>query len=240
MEFAALEPYVVYDATVGSRAYGLERDGSDVDVRGVYLPPADLHWSLDGVPEQIEDPDADRVYWEYEKFVRLALKSNPNILEVLWTPLVNRMTAEGEHLREERRIFVSKQAYQTYGALNAEITDAHLLFDAQVRVPIARGVVDFNRATVEHVGPDSRMGVSRMGIYVDAPNGRSYLYQFPSAPVAGAFLWRNQGNSKVACAFSACSFFMSSSGMAAMSATVTTLPCECSTSTKRLMCVPLN
>jgi hypothetical protein len=71
------------------------------------------------------------------------------------------------------------------GALNAEITDAHLLFDAQVRVPIARGVVDFNRATVEHVGPDSRIGVSRMGIYVDAPNGRSYLYQFPSAPVAG-------------------------------------------------------
>ena len=116
MEFAALEPYVVYDATVGSRAYGLDRDGSDVDVRGVYLPPADLHWSLDGVPEQIEDPVADRVYWEYEKFVRLALKSNPNILEVLWTPIVNAVTAEGERLRDERRIFVSKQAYQTYGA----------------------------------------------------------------------------------------------------------------------------
>lgn len=29
------------------------------------------------------------------------------------------------------------------------------------------------------------MGVSRLGLYVDAPNGRSYLYQFPSAPVAG-------------------------------------------------------
>ena len=115
-ELAGLRGWRFSGATVGSRAYGLERDGSDVDVRGVYLPPADLHWSLDGVPEQIEDPDADRVYWEYEKFVRLALKSNPNILEVLWTPLVNRMAAEGEQLREERRIFVSKQAYQTYGA----------------------------------------------------------------------------------------------------------------------------
>ena len=71
------------------------------------------------------------------------------------------------------------------GTLQAEITDAHLLFDAQVAVPIGRGGIDFNRAAVEHVGPDSRMGVSRMGIYVDAPNGRSYLYQFPSVPVAG-------------------------------------------------------
>jgi len=71
------------------------------------------------------------------------------------------------------------------GTIRAEIVDAHLLFDADVTVPIHRGEVDFNRATVEHVGPDSRMGVSRMGLYVDAPNGRSYLYQFPSAPLAG-------------------------------------------------------
>ena len=34
----------------------------------------------------------------------------------------------------------------------------------------------FNRVTVEHVGPDSSMGLSPMGLYVDAPNGRNYLY----------------------------------------------------------------
>jgi hypothetical protein len=71
------------------------------------------------------------------------------------------------------------------GSIRAEIIDAHLLFDADVTVPIRQGQVKFNDATVEHVGPDSRMGVSRLGIYVDAPNGRSYLYQFSSAPVAG-------------------------------------------------------
>lgn len=71
------------------------------------------------------------------------------------------------------------------GTIRAEILDAHLLFDAEVTVPIRQGQIDFNDATVEHVGPDSRMGVSRLGLYVDAPNGRSYLYQFPSAPVAG-------------------------------------------------------
>ncbi|CAN7674492.1 hypothetical protein [Variovorax paradoxus] len=71
------------------------------------------------------------------------------------------------------------------GTIRGRITDAHLLFDADVTVPIRDGQIDFNDATVEHVGPDSRMGVSRMGIYVDAPNGRSYLYQFAAAPLAG-------------------------------------------------------
>ncbi len=71
------------------------------------------------------------------------------------------------------------------GAIRAEIVDAHLVFDADVTVPVRQGVIEFRDATVEHVGPDSRMGASRLGIYVDAPNGRSYLYQFSSSPVAG-------------------------------------------------------
>jgi hypothetical protein len=71
------------------------------------------------------------------------------------------------------------------GTLRAKITDAMLLFDADVTVPVRHGQIDFNDATVEHVGPDSRMGVSRLGLYVDAPDGRSYLYQFASAPLAG-------------------------------------------------------
>jgi hypothetical protein len=71
------------------------------------------------------------------------------------------------------------------GTINAKITDAHLAFDADVTVPIRQGEIDFGDATVEHVGPNSRMGVSRMGVYVDAPNGRSYLFQFPAAPLAG-------------------------------------------------------
>jgi hypothetical protein len=72
-----------------------------------------------------------------------------------------------------------------HGTIRAEIVDAHLLFDAVVTVPIRHGLVDFDDASVEHIGPDSRMGVSRLGLYVDAANGRSYLYQFPSTPVAG-------------------------------------------------------
>ena len=46
-----LRPSIIYACVVGSRAYGLDDEGSDTDRRGVYLPPADLHWSLFGAPE---------------------------------------------------------------------------------------------------------------------------------------------------------------------------------------------
>ena len=45
---------VIYRCIVGSRAFGLDHDESDTDRRGIYLPPAELQWSLYGVPEQID------------------------------------------------------------------------------------------------------------------------------------------------------------------------------------------
>ena len=99
---------------MGSRAYGLAHEGSDVDVRGVYLPPAELHWSLYGVPEQLEDRDAEVVFWEMQKFVVLALKANPNILECLYTPLVEHVSPVARELLEERHRFLSRVVYQTY------------------------------------------------------------------------------------------------------------------------------
>ena len=46
-----LNRFVILRSVVGSRAYGLATADSDTDRRGVYLPPAELHWSLYGVPE---------------------------------------------------------------------------------------------------------------------------------------------------------------------------------------------
>jgi predicted nucleotidyltransferase len=109
-----LRQYIVYECIVGSRAFGLDRDDSDVDRRGVYLPPADLQWSLYGVPEQLEFADREECYWELEKFIALALKANPNILECLYTPLVERTTEVGTALLESRTCFLSKLVYQTY------------------------------------------------------------------------------------------------------------------------------
>ena len=64
-----LYEYVIYRCVVGSRAFGLDNEHSDKDLRGIYLPPADLHWSLYGIPEQLENGERQECYWELQKFI---------------------------------------------------------------------------------------------------------------------------------------------------------------------------
>jgi predicted nucleotidyltransferase len=109
-----LDRYVIYRCIVGSQAYGLSREASDVDRRGIYLPPADLQWSLYGVPEQLESRQSEECYWELQKFLSLALKANPNILECLYTPLVEYTTEISQAILSKRHIFLSKLVFQTY------------------------------------------------------------------------------------------------------------------------------
>jgi hypothetical protein len=109
-----LQKHVIYKCVIGSRAYGLDDSESDTDRRGIYLPPADLHWSLYGVPEQLDYNLTEEFYWEAQKFVVLALKANPNILECLYTPLVESATPLARDLLDLRDRFLSKIVYQTY------------------------------------------------------------------------------------------------------------------------------
>jgi len=109
-----LYEHIIYRCVVGSRAYGLDVEGSDVDRRGIFLPPANLHWSLYGVPEQIEDAETQECYWELQKFLMIALKSNPNVLECLYTPMVEHADAVAQELLDNRSRFLSKLVYQTY------------------------------------------------------------------------------------------------------------------------------
>jgi predicted nucleotidyltransferase len=114
-EPASLHRFVQYRCIVGSTAYGLNHEASDVDRRGFYLPPADLEWSLAGVPKQLET-DNEEVYWEIEKFIRLALKANPNVLECLYSPLVETCTPIGAELIGMRSMFLSRCVHRTYNA----------------------------------------------------------------------------------------------------------------------------
>ncbi len=80
------------------------------------------------------------------------------------------------------------------GRLRACITDAAWILDADISAVLQGGTVDFDQVTVEHVGPDSQMGISRGGIYLDAPHlGRRYLYLFTGYDVPGARFERRDG-----------------------------------------------
>jgi len=111
---AGLYERVIYRCVIGSRAYGLDDEASDTDRRGIYLPPAELHWSLYGVPEQLENDETQEVYWELQKFIVLALKANPNVLECLYSPIVEDITPLGEELLSMREAFLSKLVFQTF------------------------------------------------------------------------------------------------------------------------------
>ena len=111
---------VIYRCVIGSRAYGLDVDASDTDRRGVYLPPAELHWSLYGVPEQLENDATQECCWELQKFIMLTLKANPNVLECLCSPIVESVTTLGKELLALRDAFLSKLV------LNASPTNSNL------------------------------------------------------------------------------------------------------------------
>jgi len=104
----------IYRCVTGSRAYGLEVDESDTDYRGIFLPSAEAHWSLYGVPPQFERHETQEHYWELQRFLVLALKANPNVLECLYTPLVERATPLASELLEMRASFLSRLVYPTF------------------------------------------------------------------------------------------------------------------------------
>jgi uncharacterized protein len=109
-----LESFIIYRCVAGSRAYGLDNDESDTDRRGIYLAPAELEWSLFDAPEQFEDNEAQSCYWELRKFLIMALKANPNILECLYSPIVEKVTLLGEELLAFRQGFLSQMIFQTF------------------------------------------------------------------------------------------------------------------------------
>jgi hypothetical protein len=111
---ADLYQRVIYRCVIGSQAYGLADAESDVDRRGFYLPSADMHWSLYGVPEQLENHQTQEAYWELQKFLVLALKANPNVLECFYTPLIEKATPLAEELLAMKSSFLSRVVYQTY------------------------------------------------------------------------------------------------------------------------------
>ncbi len=97
-------------AVVGSRAFGLDIDDSDTDVRGTDA----VVLVLVKPPAHVDGPGVQHFSWELERFCELALKANPNLLEVLHSPQVLTCTSIGDELLELRPAFLSQLAHTTY------------------------------------------------------------------------------------------------------------------------------
>jgi hypothetical protein len=111
----ALRACTVIETRVGSHAWGLADETSDVDVRGVFALP--LPWSLGLVspPDDLVSADGSATLWVVDKAVRSALRADPNVLETLFVPGVLALDPIGEWLLEVRDAFVSTEIYGSFG-----------------------------------------------------------------------------------------------------------------------------
>lgn len=131
---------VQYETIMGSAAYGVSSDTSDVDIYGWAIPPkTEIFPHLRGEilgfghpakrfeayqEHHVEDPDAlagrgrtyDLTIFGIVKLFALAMENNPNVIDSLFTPTscVLHSTRVGNLVRENRRIFLHKGAWPKF------------------------------------------------------------------------------------------------------------------------------
>lgn len=100
----------------GSHAYGTSTPDSDLDVKGVAIPPHEYFHGFAQKFEQAEGKEPDLVIYDIRKFFFLAGNCNPNIIEVLFTDesdwLIN--SKVWDSIRSNRDLFVSQRAKHTF------------------------------------------------------------------------------------------------------------------------------
>jgi predicted nucleotidyltransferase len=129
-----------YEVIMGSIAYGVSNDTSDMDVYGFCIPPRDyvfphLRGEILGFSEpgpqfdqyqehHIHDKDAeggkgreyDITVYSIIKFFRLCMENNPNMIDSLFVPrrCILYTTPIGELVRENRKAFLHKGAWHKF------------------------------------------------------------------------------------------------------------------------------
>lgn len=133
----SLRPHTHLLVLAGSRAFGVHNAGSDVDLKGVAIPPAAWFHGCMNSFEQATEPDRIAAFFtdlrdeeravvgrtklegtvfELRKLLRLAAEANPNIIEILFCrdEEVRLVTAVGQRLRAARGLFLSARARHTF------------------------------------------------------------------------------------------------------------------------------
>lgn len=112
--------YLIFEGMAGSRLYGTATPESDVDSRGVCIPPMEL--LLDPfqgfeVKDSGFEVGDDRAIYALAKFLELSAKGNPNILELFFVPAGQTLYADErwEYLSENSHLFITNNLRKAFG-----------------------------------------------------------------------------------------------------------------------------
>lgn len=97
----------ILKVVVGSQAHGLANANSDYDYRGVFVLPTKEFFTIGGKNMQHTswiEGNQDDTSWEVGKFLLMATKCNPTVLETFLAPVAEKASGNykpwGEELRE--------------------------------------------------------------------------------------------------------------------------------------------
>lgn len=120
-----IENNLILLALAGSRSYGTNTSESDWDWRGIMIRPSmrdylryegfeqkDSGWHLE--TGNLLFLSEDTVVWDLQKYLKLANKANPNILEALWNTEYRVMHDVGAKLIQDRYMFLNRNVIKTY------------------------------------------------------------------------------------------------------------------------------
>lgn len=99
----------------GSHAYGMDKETSDLDCRGIALNnKKEILLGTDF--EQVVDADTDTTVYSFNKMIKLLRESNPNVIEQLGCLPEHYLilTDIGRELIENRKMFLSKICIHTF------------------------------------------------------------------------------------------------------------------------------
>lgn len=111
-----LKDKIVFLTLGGSHAYGTNIETSDVDIRGCALNrPSDLIGLTNF--EQVVNEKTDTTIYSFNKLISLLLNCNPNTIELLGCKPEHylMMTDVGKELLDNRKLFLSKRAVNSFG-----------------------------------------------------------------------------------------------------------------------------
>lgn len=128
-----IEDHLVFEARLGSYAYGASLDDTDIDVRGIFVPPKemlfpfrkrDYIYGFGTQPLKINMFDRiideyDVIYYNIVKFFDLMLSNNPNVMNFLFLREKDCTiyTKVADMILENKEVFLSKKIYTTYNGL---------------------------------------------------------------------------------------------------------------------------